>query len=86
LKFNVIAWSDEYNCFTFDVIPALVLGLIVNCVWNHWGQWEKCSKECGGGQQTRSRKERIPAQHGGNECAGKATETNECNRRNCPSV
>uniref|UniRef100_A0A7M5WTV5 Hemicentin-1 n=1 Tax=Clytia hemisphaerica TaxID=252671 RepID=A0A7M5WTV5_9CNID len=53
-----------------------------------WGEWTKptpCSKSCGGGKTTRSRKCDNPAPaHGGKDCEGSDTETRECNTFECP--
>uniref|UniRef100_A0A7M5WTV7 Hemicentin-1 n=2 Tax=Clytia hemisphaerica TaxID=252671 RepID=A0A7M5WTV7_9CNID len=52
-----------------------------------WGEWTKptlCSKSCGGGKTTRSRKCDNPAPaHGEKDCEGSDTETRECNAKQC---
>ena len=56
----------------------------INGGWNTWGNWSKCSVECGGGNQTRNRSCTNPApQFGGVDCAGDAEESQECNTRSC---
>ena len=57
--------------------------LTVDCVWNDWGNWTACSKECGGGQQSRTKTIRIAAANGGEQCEGEATEEQACNTDNC---
>ncbi|XP_063690486.1 uncharacterized protein LOC134823063 [Bolinopsis microptera] len=54
--------------------------------WSEYGTWSVCSKECGGGTETRNRTCTKPAPlHGGTECAGNITETKSCNTQECPS-
>ena len=42
----------------------------VHCQWSEWSDWEECSRPCGGGTQTRWRKNSVVALHGGIECNG----------------
>ena len=54
--------------------------------WSDFGDWSKCSAECGGGTQTRSRTCTNPAPaNGGAECSGDAEKTRDCNLEDCPS-
>jgi hypothetical protein len=50
---------------------------------NVWGEWGACSKNCGGGISTRTRKVLRPAAHGGRSCPS-PTETKPCNTQGCP--
>jgi hypothetical protein len=56
----------------------------VNCQWGGWNQYSKCSRSCGGGNQTRSRSKSMTEKFGGS-CSGLPTEIRTCNTHNCPS-
>ena len=50
----------------------------MNGGWSNYGAYGKCSKSCGQGIKTRSRKCNSPApKNGGKACAGSATDTGE---------
>ena len=57
---------------------------LVNCEWEAWGTYSKCSKSCGGGTQSRSRSKSVVESNGGS-CSGFPTETKNCNTQGCPS-
>ena len=51
------------------------------CMWNNWGQWSECDRQCGGsGTQLRQRSKMQTASCGGNECYGDSVEEKSCNR------
>uniref|UniRef100_A0A7M5XD32 SUEL-type lectin domain-containing protein n=1 Tax=Clytia hemisphaerica TaxID=252671 RepID=A0A7M5XD32_9CNID len=53
--------------------------------WGAYGAYSKCSKDCGGGSQSRSRSCNNPApKYGGKACVGSATDSRACNTQNCP--
>ena len=55
--------------------------------WGEFGDWSKCSVECGGGVQTRSRSCDNPAPaHGGADCKEDAEESQGCNMDACPTA
>ena len=55
--------------------------------WSDNGPWSDCTADCGGGTQTRTRTCTNPAPaHGGAECVGEATETQDCNQHHCPGL
>merc|ERR1711871_453070 len=57
--------------------------LKVDCAVSSWGAWGKCSKTCGTGSQTRTRKVTKQPKSGGAKCpALKATR--KCNTHGCP--
>eukprot|EP00747_Dinoflagellata_sp_TGD_P194570 gnl/TRDRNA2_/TRDRNA2_62128_c0_seq1.p1 gnl/TRDRNA2_/TRDRNA2_62128_c0~~gnl/TRDRNA2_/TRDRNA2_62128_c0_seq1.p1 ORF type:complete len:427 (+),score=58.70 gnl/TRDRNA2_/TRDRNA2_62128_c0_seq1:65-1345(+) len=56
----------------------------VNCVWNDWSEFGKCSKECGTGSQQRTRAIKTKASCNGDECKGDTSETRACNTNPCP--
>ena len=56
---------------------------VVHCEWNDWMLGE-CSLTCGGGMLTKTRKEKVTALHGGEECPGPSTIEESCNVQECP--
>ena len=54
--------------------------------WGNWGSWGKCTMSCGRGSQKRTRAcDNPPPQHGGAQCTGPLTSTQDCNTQKCPS-
>ena len=49
-------------------------------------EWQigECSLTCGGGTRTNTRKEKVSANHGGDECHGLTNITESCNVDECP--
>ena len=56
-----------------------------DCVWERWSTWSSCSKLCGVGTNTRSRKKIKIEQNGGN-CSGSERDNKFCNTHSCPNV
>jgi hypothetical protein len=54
----------------------------INCEVGDWGEWSKCSEDCDGGTQTRSRNINIDVKYGGETCPP-LSETQECNTQPC---
>eukprot|EP00929_Paragymnodinium_shiwhaense_P087232 TRINITY_DN4747_c0_g4_i1.p1 TRINITY_DN4747_c0_g4~~TRINITY_DN4747_c0_g4_i1.p1 ORF type:complete len:1601 (-),score=442.25 TRINITY_DN4747_c0_g4_i1:271-5073(-) len=55
-----------------------------DCVFDHWGGWSPCSRDCDGGQQYRERKLLKEAGHGGKCPAGvPVKEAKPCNTEPC---
>ncbi|XP_063736441.1 adhesion G protein-coupled receptor B1 [Eleginops maclovinus] len=54
----------------------------INGGWSVWGQWRRCSSECGGGIQTRARTCQSPAEET-NLCEGVVEEGRPCNAQSC---
>ena len=48
----------------------------------NWNQWESCSKNCGGGKQSRSRPKTTHEANGG-ICNSPVYETRACNGHQC---
>merc|ERR1719235_3027186 len=54
----------------------------IDCVVDMWSEFGMCSKDCGGGIQTRVRRAITEDEHGGEPC-GDLSETAECNMDAC---
>merc|ERR1719217_1879925 len=54
----------------------------IDCVVDEWSEFGACSKDCGGGIQTRVRRAITEDEHGGEPC-GDLSETIECNVDAC---
>ena len=59
--------------------------IVVDCVWEEWIVGE-CSRTCGGGIQTNTRKPSTTSAHGGKECSGSSNITKSCNTQDCPGA
>ena len=69
--------TESQNCNT-DECP-------VDGGWSEFGEWSECSAACGGGTQSRTRSCTNPAPaHGGTDCQGLKTESQNCNTDECP--
>jgi Spondin-like TSP1 domain/Thrombospondin type 1 domain len=55
----------------------------VDCKVGAWSEWSACSKECGPGEQTRTRIIDTASAHGGLECPA-LSEKRECQNKPCP--
>ncbi|KAK7491979.1 hypothetical protein BaRGS_00016825 [Batillaria attramentaria] len=53
--------------------------------WMEWEPWSVCTVSCGGGSRKRTR-ECYVGKHGGKNCEGEASETEECNTRECGGI
>mmetsp|Transcript_67684 Transcript_67684/g.220350 ORF Transcript_67684/g.220350 Transcript_67684/m.220350 type:complete len:2076 (-) Transcript_67684:113-6340(-) len=54
-----------------------------SCKIGAWEDWSKCTKRCGGGQQTRQRHILSPAANDGPPCDDALKETAACNTESC---
>ena len=69
------------------VINTLIQIIIsVPCEWDDWGEWGTCSKTCGGGLETRTRKIKQREAFGGAPCTGNDTESRPCAMNECPGM
>ena len=53
-----------------------------DCIVGQWGNWSNCSKDCGGGEQVRTRKVLYPAKFGGKVCPPLENKR-VCNTQSC---
>ena len=59
----------------------------VDGVWKEWGEWDECSRDCGGGGGTRSKSRDCNGPfYGGSDCVGDIAVTEECNKEPCPGI
>ena len=79
-------WGD--NCVTLKQLPRVIKFLItlVNCKWSSYSEWSECSKSCGGGIRTSTRKIKQESLNGGTPCAGEASRNETCNLDVCPGT
>jgi len=54
----------------------------VHCKMSRWSGWSKCTKECEGGTQTRSRSVAVKPKNGGEPCEG-TSDSRPCNTGSC---
>merc|ERR1719392_422676 len=54
----------------------------VNCKQSRWSRWSKCSKDCEGGSQSRTRSVLVQPKNGGMAC-NTAAESRPCNTGSC---
>ena len=55
----------------------------MNCKLGDWEEWSECSKECGNGTRTSNRSKLMKAAHGGEDCIGNITKSENCNEHPC---
>eukprot|EP00057_Strongylocentrotus_purpuratus_P011435 XP_011665909.1 PREDICTED: SCO-spondin [Strongylocentrotus purpuratus] len=79
--------EDCRNCSCVNgVVTCNEEACPVNCSWSSWSSWTGCSATCGDGTKTRFRSpNNPPAQHGGAECEGVASEEVTCDLDSCPT-
>uniref|UniRef100_F6XC33 Thrombospondin-1 n=1 Tax=Xenopus tropicalis TaxID=8364 RepID=F6XC33_XENTR len=57
----------------------------INGQWGPWSLWDTCTVTCGGGMMKRERLCNNPKpQYGGKECIGDPTDSQICNKQDCP--
>jgi hypothetical protein len=56
----------------------------IDCKMSEWGDFGKCTKECGGGTKTKTRHVEIQPAHGGKACPTSLSYEEECNTHACP--
>ena len=55
----------------------------IDCAVSPWAGWAKCSKTCGGGKQTTTRKVTRKAKYGGKKCPA-LKKSQKCHTKPCP--
>merc|ERR1712078_519038 len=55
----------------------------VDCTWAQWGDWSDCSKTCGVGTRTKTRRKDVKEAHGG-VCKGTDHDKESCKDKECP--
>ena len=86
LKKSYINLNFDYNeglTFEFHLFVTQII-FVVPCEWDEWGEWGTCSKTCGGGLETRTRKIKQREAFGGAPCVGNTTESRPCAMNECP--
>ena len=85
-----LVMKDDGRLLLFDSSPMVIWSapvtmppVGVDCLMGSWGEWSACSKNCGGGVQTRNRSIITPSNEGGKAC-GESVETRPCNTDPCP--
>merc|ERR1719329_1600273 len=66
--------------------PGCVGEESIPCVWGAWSSWETCSKDCAGGQTTRTRSKGVERRGDGDPCQGDSKETAPCNQQPCENT
>ena len=68
-KANKTAWEEKSelkdHSNELEDLKVQVETHSCNCVWGQWQQWSPCTKTCGSGLQSRSRKVKVDAINGG---------------------
>ena len=69
----------------FSLISYITVSFydIVDCEWNDWSH-DPCTKTCGEGTKTKTRTEKVLADHGGKSCDGPRSVEEICNIKECP--
>ena len=82
-----VRYDSFYGFKSFIKILFAILNYsLVDGGFGSWSGFSECSKLCGNGLQTRTRKcDQPEPAHGGKDCIGIAIETNECKIVDCPS-
>eukprot|EP00933_Yihiella_yeosuensis_P017312 TRINITY_DN1449_c0_g1_i2.p1 TRINITY_DN1449_c0_g1~~TRINITY_DN1449_c0_g1_i2.p1 ORF type:complete len:899 (+),score=143.23 TRINITY_DN1449_c0_g1_i2:601-3297(+) len=58
----------------------------VDCAWDIWGQWSRCSAPCGGGKKQRTRTVASQARYNGRQCSeADGTQQEDCGTAACGS-
>ena len=67
-----------------DVCIHFFISEVVNGGWGPWSSFSRCSKTCGGGLRTRTRRcdKPVPSTNGVN-CPGSASHLQKCNIKTC---
>merc|ERR1712057_66346 len=55
----------------------------INCKVSGWQRWGRCSKKCGGGRKSRTRRILVSPRYGGRKCPTRKSVA-ACNTKGCP--
>ena len=81
---NVSASKNVFMDLSVYLYVCLPL-ISVNGGFSNWSAYGACSKSCGAGTKTRTRKCNNPAPaYGGANCVGDTTQSTACKFRECP--
>ena len=69
-----------------NILTSRMNSILGDCTWEEFSHWDTCSKSCGGGQQSRSRRIRQNAAYGGHDCIGALEEVRTCNTAACEGM
>ena len=59
----------------------------MDCQWDEWISWSRCSKPCGGGEQKRSRTIKVHPINEGKKCRKKNSKEKQiCHNWFCPGM
>merc|ERR1719163_2688581 len=81
-KHDAAPVCHDYMAGTTTCPPGTTLCGPVNCEVSEWSKWSKCSANCGGGSQTRSRSVTVEPTNGGMACPH-LEEDQSCNTHKC---
>ena len=63
-----------------------VIGPKQDCSWGGWSAWGTCSKDCGGGEQIRTRYCDNPIAKNGGKKSPEESESQSCNSNPCSGI
>ena len=73
-----------YGIIIITLILDIPLSQSEDCVLSDFGEWSPCTKECGGGNQTRAREVIQQAENNGTACGQQPmSQTRTCNVHDC---
>merc|ERR1719183_859759 len=81
-KHDAAPVCHDYMAGTTTCPPGTAPCAPVNCEVSEWSKWSKCSANCGGGSQTRSRSVTVEPTNGGMACPH-LEEDQSCNTHKC---
>ena len=82
---NVYLSHLRWSYLVTVMCSLIFLHVAKDCKWGDWVPEGQCSKTCGSGTQTFSRK-KITLEAYGGQCSGNAIKVEECNTRECKGI
>ena len=86
-KDNCPAGHENMDCCQSKGVTSLTGPQLTvrNGNWGSWGGWSTCTKSCGRGVRSKTRKCNNPApSNGGQNCPGSSSSSLTCNTQSCP--